>query len=196
MKVWSGTTWAEKPTKVWNGSAWVAKPVKVWTGSAWVVKPPVVSGPAASLCTSFTPGAPATDRDDFTGEVGVRVNMVANRLVSFLGMRCNTGNSGIHKLNLYEWFADALVATANIDLTGKAAGSWVWAPITPFTLLVGYYALLKEVVAGSGQMWVNNAPTTFNPTYTGNIYATYRSPGGAMGVTGNDLQFVGVDLGW
>jgi hypothetical protein len=194
MKVWSGSAWAEKPTKVWNGSAWLTKPVKVWSGSAWVVKPPVgPAGPTASLLTSFTP---ADNRDDFTGEVGVRINMIASRSVSWLGLRCNTGNSGIHKLNLYEWFADALVATANIDLTGKTPGTWVWVPITPVTLTSGYYALLKEVVQGAGQLWVNNSPTTFSPTYTGNIYATYRVPGGTMAVTGNDLQFVGVDLGW
>ena len=37
VKVWTGSTWSEKPLKIWNGAAWVQKPVKVWTGSAWVL---------------------------------------------------------------------------------------------------------------------------------------------------------------
>ena len=156
-------------------------------------KPPVVSGPTAHLMTSFTPAA---DRDNFTGEVGVRINMTASRTVSFIGARCGTGNTGIRTVKIYEWFADALVATANIDMTGKTVGTFVWASIAPVTLAVGYYAVLATTVDGDGQWWSENAPTTFSPTYTGNIYATYRSPGGAMAVTGPDLQFVGVDVGW
>jgi len=162
-----------------------AGPTKVWPA------PP--TGPTAHLMTSFSP---ATDRNDFTGEVGVRLNMTANRAISFIGMRCGTGNTGIKTVKIYEWFADALVATASIDMTGKTVGTFVWAPIAPVTLLVGYYGLLASTVQGDGQWWSENAPTAFDPTYTGNIYATYRSPGGAMAVTGADMQFVGVDVGW
>jgi hypothetical protein len=151
------------------------------------------AGPTASLMTSFTP---TTHRNDFTGEVGVRLNMTASRTVSWIGIRCGPSNTGIHKVSIYEWFADALVATANIDLTGKTVGTFYWTAIAPVTLTSGYYGVLAAVTQGDGQMWAENAATAFSPAYTGNIYATYRSPGGAMAVTGIDMQFVGVDLGW
>jgi hypothetical protein len=36
-KIWTGSTWVNKPAKVWNGSAWVEKPAKVYNGSTWVL---------------------------------------------------------------------------------------------------------------------------------------------------------------
>lgn len=36
IKVWDGTTWAEKPVKVWDGSQWTQKSVKRWDGSNWI----------------------------------------------------------------------------------------------------------------------------------------------------------------
>jgi hypothetical protein len=195
-KVWTGSAWVEKPAKVWSGSAWVQKPVKFWDGSTWrTTGPAAPAGPTASILTSYAP--PTPDRDDFSGEVGVRINTKIAQTYSFIGMLCHPGNSGLHHVALYEWFSGAVVRSVDFDVTGKAPGTWLWVPITPFPATAnGYIALLKTVAASSGQPWYNEGATAFNPTYTGDIYATYKSPGGPLSVSSPNAQYIGVDLGW
>ena len=153
-----------------------------------------VTGPTAHLCTSFTPGA---DRDDFTGEVGVRINTETSREYTWLGMLIHPSNSGVHLVKVYEWFSGSVIASANFDVTGKTPGTWMWVSIPPFTPAAdGYIAILKTTTAGSGQPWFNEGVTTFKTPDTGDIYATYKMPGGALSVSGPGAQYVGVDLGW
>jgi hypothetical protein len=193
-KVWSGSAWVEKPAKVWSGSAWVQKPVKTWTGSAWkTVGSAGPTGPTGKLITSFAPGS---GRDDFTGEVGVRINIATTFTASWIGIQYGGGVATGYKVNLYEWFADSLQRTVTIDLTGKALGEWGWAPIAPITFTgggAGYYALMLETVAGAGKTWANEGPVTMS-SQIGNIYATYRA--GTMSVTSAGSSYVGLDLGW
>jgi hypothetical protein len=110
-----------------------------------------------------------------------------------MGARCNTGNTGTRKLNLYEWFTDALVATATVDFTGKVANEYAWASIAPTTLAAGgYYALMMEATVGM-QPWSNPGPVTLQPSIT-NIYDCYRS--GTLQTGLANQMFAGLDLGW
>jgi hypothetical protein len=195
-KVWGGSAWAQKPVKVWSGSAWVTKPAKVWNGSAWVTvgtAPP--AAPTSSLITSFTPGS---DRNDFTGEVGVRLGVGTTGIpFTWMGARRHSAaQTGVHTLNLYEWFADTLVRTASIDYTGVAVGSYAWVSVPSTTLLAnGYYALLMPVTAFDGQTWCNPGVITFQSSIV-NVYDCYRVPASALATGTPNDAFIGLDLGW
>jgi hypothetical protein len=151
---------------------------RVYLGAQLVWEPPV-TGPTASLLQSFTPG---TDRNDFTGEVGVRLGIGAAPIpVSWVGIRHN-GYGGTRTVKLYEWFSGAVQRSVNIDLTGGVPGEYVWAPIPPITLGAGgYYALLMVCTASDGQWWRNPGPVTFAPSIV-NVYDSYYAGG--------------LDLGW
>jgi hypothetical protein len=150
------------------------------------------TAPKSSLIISYTPGS---DRNDFTGEVGVRIGIGAAAMpVSWMGVRVHhASNTGLRTLKLYEWFSQAVQRTAIIDITGKPVGSYVWAPITPITLAAnGYYALLMPTFAGDGQIWANPGPVMMVPSIV-NIYDSYYDNGLQTGMQNN--MFNGVDLG-
>jgi len=193
MKVWSGSAWAEKPAKVWSGSAWVTKPTKVWTGSTWKTTGAVApSGPTNRLLLTYTPGS---DRNDFTGEVGVRLGIAGSPFtVSWIGARRHSSaQTGTHNVKLYEWFSQAVQRTAAIDYTGVAVGAYAWKAITPITLPAGsYYALLMETFAYDGQTWCNPGAVTY--TGMANVYDSYYA--GGLQTGGQNTSFIGLDLGW
>jgi len=200
-KVWSGSAWVEKPMARWSGTAWVQEAPKVWSGTAWVSSAmppwvPPVAGPTASLVLSHTPGS---GRNDYTGEVGMRLGIgAADVPFSWVGIRYSGGNAGPYRVILYEWFSNAPMVTIDVDMTGKGLGDWVWTSVAPGTLLAnGYYALVLKVTAGDGQTWSNPGATALKPVIA-NTYAIYRdvitAPGFANGTI--DTQFVGLDLGW
>src|SRR6185295_14376093 len=102
-------------------------------------------GPSSSLLVSYTPGS---DRNDFTGEVGVRIGIgTADIPINWIGARRHSSaQTGTHTVKLYEWFSDTVVASAAIDYTGIAVGDFAWTSVSPVTLLAnGYYALLMAV---------------------------------------------------
>jgi len=150
------------------------------------------SGPVSSLVTGWTPGP---DRNDFTGEVGARFGIgAADIMVSWIGIYCRTA-SGTRKLNLYEWFSDTLQRTVTIDLTGKAVGQYVWAPITPITLPAnGVYALVQETTQSDGLVWRDTGPVTYVSSLAGS-YSCYRVPAGVLEAYQPDTMYAGVDLG-
>ena len=156
---------------------------KVW--------PAAPTGPSASLLVSYTPG---TDRNDFTGEVGVRLGIGAAPLpISWVGMRHN-GVGGTRTVKLYEWFSGTVQRTATVDLTGGTAGNYVWTPMSPITLGAGgYYALLMVCTAYDGQTWRNPGPVTMTSQIV-NIYDSYYAGGLQTGI--QNSSFVGLDLGW
>jgi hypothetical protein len=168
-----------------------ATPVdKVYAG-ANLVWEPEPAGPTASLVTSYTPG---TDRNDFTGEVGVRLGIGTTALpVSWVGMRHN-GVGGTRTVKLYEWFSGTVQRTVTVNLTGGTAGAWVWTPMSPITLgASGYYALLMVCTASDGQTWKNPGPVTMTSQIV-NIYDSYYAGGLQTGLVNS--SFVGLDLGW
>jgi len=164
----------------------------IYAGSTKVWGEEAASGPSESILVSYTPG---TDRNDFTGEVGVRLGIGgAPFTVNWLGARCN-GYGGTRTVKIYEWFSDSAVALAVIDYTGKAAGEYAWTAIPPLTLAAnGYYAMLMAVTAGDGMWWKNPGATSF--IGMANIYDCYRVPGGGLSTGGAGAQFIGLDLGW
>jgi hypothetical protein len=198
-KVWSGSAWVEKPMARWDGSAWVQEAPKVWSGTAWVSSAmppwtPPATGPTSKILTAFTPG---TDRNDFTGEVGVRLGIsTSNITFTWMGARRHhAGQTGSITVNLYEWFADTLVRSASINLGSVAVGSWAWTAVPSTTMLAnGYYALLMGVTASDGQVWCNPGACTF--TGMTNIYDCYRVPASALATGTQNDMFNGLDLGW
>lgn len=154
-----------------------------------------VTGPSAKLMTSFTPGA---QRTDFQGELGVRLNIIANKTFTWIGAHVGATGLGPNRVAIYDWFTLALIVEGVVDFTGKAIGDWAWVQVPAFTLATdpGYYAVVANTYYGTG--WSNLGPTAFNPSFTGNIYSCYRgeNPTWAFDVAGTDTQFFGLDLGW
>jgi hypothetical protein len=168
--------------------AQTATAVYLGANKVWSAAP---AGPVAHLVTSYTPG---TDRNDFTGEVGVRLGIGAAPLpVSWVGMRHN-GVGGTRTVKLYEWFSGAVQRTVTVDLAGGTAGQMVWTPMPAITLEAnGYYALLMVCTAYDGQTWKNPGPVTMTSQIV-NIYDSYYAGGLQTGL--QNSSFVGLDLGW
>lgn len=166
---------------------------RVYLGGELVWEPPVAPpGPSSSILVSYTPGS---NRNDFSGQVGVRLGISPSPLaVAWIGARSN-GYGGTRTVKLYEWFADALVRTAVIDYTGKAAGQFAWTAVSPVTLAAnGYYALMMDVVASDGNWWANPGVTAFTGAIV-NVYDVYRIGAGALQTGSANSQFIGLDLG-
>lgn len=176
-------------SKVYKGANLAAK---VYAGSAVAWAPPAAA-PTSKLLLTYTPG---TDRNDFDGEVGVRLGIGAAGIpITWLGARRHSAaQTGTKTLKLYEWFSQTVQRTAIIDYTGVAVGSYAWAAISPITLVAnGYYALLMVVVANDGQIWCNPGPVTYAPGIV-NIYDSYWYSGLQTG--SQNACFIGVDVGW
>jgi hypothetical protein len=150
-------------------------------------------GPTSGmLLLSYTPG---TDRNDFTGAVGVRLGIGAADIpVTWIGLRSN-GYGGTRTVKIYEWFSGVVQRTITIDYTGISAGQYAWTQITPFNLRDGkltHDEILMDTVAFDGNVWKNPDPVSYKPSYFTNIYGSYNS--GGLAVTGGDESFVGIDL--
>jgi len=179
--------------KVYLGSK-AATRVYAGATKVWGVAPPAIA-PTSWLVTSYTPGA---DRSDVGGEIGMRLGIgPANLVVTWMGMRCHTGNSGPRTLKLAEFFADAQKATVTVDLTGKTAGQWVWATIAPVTLLAnGYYTLMMVTTGPGMQPWNDASPIAMKSPEIANVYYCSRS-GGSVATGSPNMSFGGAfDLGW
>ena len=87
-----------------------------------------MTGTTASLIAAYTPGP---NRNDFTGEVGVRWGIGAADIpIQWMGMYVTT-TGGTRTVRLYEWFSDTVLRTVVFDFTGATPGTWMWQPITP-----------------------------------------------------------------
>jgi F5/8 type C domain-containing protein len=191
-----------KITPQWSddGVTWTSLPqmgVNYWTaeGQTQVFR---AIAPSKSVLVSCEVGA---DRNDIVGEVGVRLGIgPADLTINWIGMRCHTGNSGPRTLNINEFFADTPVATATVDLTGMVAGEWVWASISPVTLLAnGYYTLMMVVTGASMQPWNNVAPSVMKSPEIANHYYCYRPTRLDRAVSTNDPNTIfggAFDIGW
>lgn len=179
--------------KLYAGASAISK-IYVGSNLIWPAPVTVVGGPSESLLVSYSPGA---NRNDFTGEVGVRLGIGSVSIpVNWLGVRVLAGNTGTRKLNLYEWFSGNLISTVTVNLSGAVAGQFVWGSISSVTLAAnGYYALLMETTDADGKQWSNGGATTYQSAIT-NVYSCYRIPGNPLATASVNEQFVGVDLGW
>jgi hypothetical protein len=154
------------------------------------------TGPAGHLTTSFEP---PSARNNFTGEVGVRIGMAATKTFQWLGLRVESGNTGLHQAAVYDFFTLAVISSAMVDMTGATPGTYAWKKVAPFTLTAaGYYVVVAKVVGGDGQNWGEQGPATMDPTLVNNVYVVYRgdNPAWAFDTAAANSQFHGVDLGW
>jgi hypothetical protein len=148
--------------------------------------------PSSSLLLSYSPGS---DRNDFSGEVGVRLGLGALDIpISWIGARAN-GYGGTRTVKLYEWFSGTVQRTVTIDYAALAKGDYAWTAISPYTLAAnGYYALLMVVTASDGMWWANPGPVSFQSPAIVNVYDSYNS--GGLQTGGINSSFIGLDLGW
>ena len=209
VKVWNGSAWVLEdilsfaPGGAWDTATWDVDywapdkwrpvPAKVWSGSVWYKtyeKP--VAGPTTKILTSYTPG---TDRNDFSGAVGVRLGIGTTTLnATWLGLRSN-GYGGTRTVKIYEWFSGLVQQTVVVDYGAAPAGTWVWKSMPSFAFLAnGYYAILMDVTAYDGMVWKNPGPATYQNPAIVNVYDSYYSGGLATGIPNS--SFVGIDLGW
>jgi hypothetical protein len=156
---------------------------------------PPATAPTYTLVDVHTPD---TARNDYTGEVGMRLGIGPIDVpFTWIGIRYSGGNTSPRRVYVYEWFSNAPIAQADIDMTGKAMNEWAWAKVTPATMLAnGYYAVALKVTSGDGQSWTNPGATLLKPTIA-NTYAIYRDSTAVAFATGViNTQYVGLDLGW
>jgi hypothetical protein len=152
--------------------------------------------PASHLTTSYVP---PSARNNFTGEVGVRIGMAATKTFQWLGLRVEGGNTGLHQVTVYDFFTLAVISSAMVDMTGATPGTYAWKTVAPFTLTAtNYYAVVAKVVGGDGQNWGEQGPATMDPAFVNNVYVVYRgdNPAWAFDTAAANSQFHGVDLGW
>ena len=64
--------------------------------------------------------------------------LTVNTPFNGIGILCGTNNTGIHAVELYDRTTETLLRSVNVDLTGKAAGTFYYANMTPITLVAGH----------------------------------------------------------
>lgn len=141
------------------------------------------------LVVSFTPGA---DRSNFSGNVGYSFVPTANMLVTQLGVRKATGNTGARTISLSN-AAGTVLTSASIDVTVGTVGTFIYAACTAAALIAGTTYYLSQAVTSGGQVWADQGATTV--TGAGSETSVFTS--GAIGSWSNgtaNTQFVGLDL--
>lgn len=136
-----------------------------------------------------------TLRNDFTGFVGMRIDVGAQPLVvNSLGRLVSAGNTGSHVLKLVyaESGADVAGASATVATDGGVAGQYQYADLTtPVTLTANtaYYILSQETASGDAWYDVDTQVTTTSVATTptaawspgSGAYYTYGSSGQCYG---------------
>jgi hypothetical protein len=141
-----------------------------------------------ALVRAYTPGS---NRNDFSGRVGVRFTATTGQIYNKIGVRCGTSNTGLHYVGLYD-SGGTLLRTANVDLTGGTVGTFYYSDIASITLTNGsQYYLATNTSGGDGQQWADEGPTTLFPGVTGVASAYYD---GSWHTNTGNYQYVGVDL--
>jgi hypothetical protein len=101
---------------------------------------------ARTLLTQFNW---AVDRNDFGGWAGMQFQPNVNIPVTTIGLRMAAGNTGTRGVYLINNATAALLASATIDLTGKTAGQFYYASVSPVTLNAGtVYDLMAQAISG------------------------------------------------
>jgi hypothetical protein len=170
------------------------------TGSYTIIGSPASLVPGtvvtAKLVTAYAPGV---NRNDLTLLVGMEFALTVNTPFNGAGILCGANNTGIHAVELYDRTTETLLRSVNVDLTGKAAGTFYYANMTPITLVAGTkYALLTKMTAGDFQYWSDVGATTLKDSQPGSVFACYQYPLGSAFTTTAfaDAQYVGLDLSY
>ena len=146
-----------------------------------------------NLTASYTP----SNRNNFDGWVGVAFVATRNETVTKLGLRCGLNNTGNKTAYLYEVISGTIASpvrrTAVINMTGGSEGRYYYASITPFELEAGKNYFLSSFVASGGDWWGDGAGCKLGSLAT-TVQGAYSYDQVALGTTGNNYMFYGVDL--
>lgn len=169
----------------------VARPAPRPTTTTTTTAPTSTTMPTSTPTPLVSGFAPTTVRNDFTGQVGMRVTVgSADISVRSLGRLVLSGNAGTHAVSLLTTSGQQL-ATATVDLAGKPAGSFAYSSLaTPVVLRAGSsYLVLSDEVSG-GDTWYNydTNPVT---TSAGQVTAAAYAAGGAPVVGATAAQAYG-----
>lgn len=122
--------------------------------------------------TSFVGGTEyATYYSSAAGDVvGYRFTVSAPLEIAMLGIHDDAGTPGIqspHQLGIWD-AAQMLVASVTVDGTGVVIGDWVYAPVTPVTLVPGQtYTAGAMYVTGQTDAYISGASAvTTDPNVT------------------------------
>jgi hypothetical protein len=144
--------------------------------------------------TAFVTGfTPTTVRNDFSGQVGMRISVGASDIsAGALGRSVLTGNAQSHRLSLQD-AAGTVLATASVNLSGLPAGTFAYGSLaSPVVLRAGasYVVLSDEVAGGDGWYDYSSQPVAgVGGQVTG---AAYAVAGGSVVVGASAAQAYGV----
>ena len=142
------------------------------------------------LVLTTTPGI---ERNDFPGWLGVRFTATADMTVNKIGLRCGTGNTGLHAMRLQSYPAQTVLRSANVDLTSGTIEQYYYADIAPITLVAGNgYAITTLVAQPTTEWWSNHGACTLRNS--SGVMSVYENPPGNLTDGSPDGMFAGVDL--
>lgn len=147
---------------------------------------------SSNLVVSYTPGA---DRNNFSGFIGMQFTLTGglDLSVNSLGLRMATGNSGNHTVYLLS-NADAVLASANVSLTGGSVGTFYYTGIIPVSITAaGTYKITTNVTSG-GQNWSDQGPVTL--AQAGSSVAIFSGTNSGFGINNSNQMYAGVDMSW
>lgn len=154
-----------------------------------------VAAPTNELVTFVSGG----DRNNLGSFVGLSFQVLGGPLpVSQLGLRKGTGTTGVHTAYLNNGVTHTTIASATIDLTSTAVGSYAYASCSPTSIGSGTtYQLVTKGNSGDGQNWANAGDCVlsldfFSPQSIYNGSTTDQNSAYSVNSTGQ--MFYGVDL--
>jgi RHS repeat-associated protein len=159
--------------------------------------------------TSFVTGKTlGALRSDYTGHVGMKITIGSQAVsVTGLGRIFVSGNSGTHTLKVVRASDNAVVASANLNMSGGSANQFKYASLSSAVTLAAnttYYVVSMETAGGDGwyDYWGTVVTTTAVAQVNSGIYGDGASWGLAGGVGNSyvpvDLQYTaaGAEINW
>jgi Right handed beta helix region len=174
-----------------SGTA-IARPAPTTTSTTRATATTSTTVPSAP--TPFVSGfTPTTVRNDFTGQVGMRITVGGSDIsAQALGRSVLTGNAQSHRLSLLD-AGGTVLGTASVNLSGMPAGTFVYASLaSPLVLHAGasYFVMSDEVAGSDGWYDYTSQPVAGGGgQVTG---AAYAVAGGSAVVGATAAQAYGV----
>ncbi|MGH9968945.1 MAG: RHS repeat-associated core domain-containing protein [Pyrinomonadaceae bacterium] len=198
VEYWTGSGWAIVPNGqvVGNNKIWrkITFPplttskirVRTWEsvdGYSRITEVEAWESSQASFVTGKTLGAL---RADYTGHVGMKVTTGAQPVtVTSLGRIYVSGNTGTHMLKIVRASDNAVVASANVSMTGGTSGQFKYVSLaTPVTLAAStiYYVVSTET--SGGDPWHDYVSTVLTSTSVATINSGTYGDGTNWGPAG------------
>ena len=149
-----------------------------------------------NLVASYTPGANRTDGTGLAWGCAFTYSGASGLVVTQLGCRMGTGNSGNAVISLVSGGAthnNVLDAQVTVAL-GGTVGNFIYGTCAPFALTNGVtYGLMVSI--GSGQNLADTGPATFNQvSASGGIFDCVPGNGSTLNTFGSNNMYAGVDM--